>query len=77
MLERLLSRMMLLRLLRGDSRRFEAEVKSGLLPMGGRQKSLKVGYDCSKAKELFGIEFVRSEEQVVELAKKELGISLS
>lgn len=61
-------------------KRFAKEVESGILPMGGKQKSLKAGYDSRKAEEVFGFQFADLEEQVVDLVeqyvklkKKELG----
>jgi nucleoside-diphosphate-sugar epimerase len=58
-------------------RRFKEEVESGFLPMGGKQKSSKIGHDSSRVKEVFGLEFVGLEEQVVDVVKQYIELKKS
>jgi nucleoside-diphosphate-sugar epimerase len=57
---------------------FPEAVKSGILPLGGRQDSVTVDYDVSKSEKAFGFEFADLKTQVknlvgqyVELASKQ------
>jgi nucleoside-diphosphate-sugar epimerase len=51
-------------------KRFPKEVKSRLLPMGGKQKSLKLEYDASRAENALGFTHAGLEEQVVSLVEQ-------
>jgi nucleoside-diphosphate-sugar epimerase len=48
-------------------RLFPEEVKTGILPLGGKQKSLKVEFDASRAEQLFGFKHAGLEGQVLSL----------